>query len=519
MLNKKRNKLSKKKKEIKIKKKKEKICENKIKEINEIKNLTNNIFELKNEVSYSIDGEGKIKIISGSFNFNGYIFNKPNTILTFNYSDNYPIFKYENNSKDCKIEFISGKYHLYYEKKTLHHLEYISQNLRDIDYNQYKYYFITGKKSVGKSIFIPYIVNRLLNINKKVFYLEFDTEHSYIPNNFCFSLIEILFPILSNIPKLPENSYKIIKSIYIRDNNDIKFIINKIEDLFNNKEIQIKDCSIVINCFSNWNNNANIINSLIYLNHIKNRENSCVIYFKNQFLNSDNANKEKNINEFENIIFTDINYNINNFPKSIYNNEYKNNKKKCSLIISENNFEYQSDNINCDLTINDKKNKEKYNLFISNFVNNNMNLLNIDFSDIILLLDNNFSLLNSENSIQSILNKYIVILKLQNSYDIKINYINEIENYEFGGFGRVFSVNLTEKNIQIFTNVVKEYNEKWVILVEHRINKILRTNKKDMFLKYISNTSFNYNIIKGENKEKKLKTFLGRNSYIFNSNN
>ena len=519
MLNKKRNKLSKKKKEIKIKKKKEKICENKIKEINEIKNLTNNIFELKNEVSYSIDGEGKIKIISGSFNFNGYIFNKPNTILTFNYSDNYPIFKYENNSKDCKIEFISGKYHLYYEKKTLHHLEYISQNLRDIDYNQYKYYFITGKKSVGKSIFIPYIVNRLLNINKKVFYLEFDTEHSYIPNNFCFSLIEILFPILSNIPKLPENSYKIIKSIYIRDNNDIKFIINKIEELFNNKEIQIKDCSIVINCFSNWNNNANIINSLIYLNHIKNRENSCVIYFKNQFLNSDNANKEKNINEFENIIFTDINYNMNNFPKSIYNNEYNNNKKKCSLIIAENNFEYQSDNINCDLTINDKKNKEKYNLLISNFVNNNMNLLNIDFSDIILLLDNNFSLLNSENSIQSFLNKYIVILKLQNSYDIKINYINEIENYEFGGFGRVFSVNLNEKIIQIFTNVVKEYNEKWVILVEHRINKILRTNKKDMFLKYISNTSFNYNIIKGENKEKKLKTFLGRNSYIFNSNN
>ena len=519
MLNKKRNKLSKKKKEIKIKKKKEKICENKIKEINEIKNLTNNIFELKNEVSYSIDGEGKIKIISGSFNFNGYIFNKPNTILTFNYSDNYPIFKYENNSKDCKIEFISGKYHLYYEKKTLHHLEYISQNLRDIDYNQYKYYFITGKKSVGKSIFIPYIVNRLLNINKKVFYLEFDTEHSYIPNNFCFSLIEILFPILSNIPKLSENSYKIIKSIYIRDNNDIKFIINKIEELFNNKEIQIKDCSIVINCFSNWNNNANIINSLIYLNHIKNRENSCVIYFKNQFLNSDNANKEKNMNEFENIIFTDINYNMNNFPKSIYNNEYNNNKKKCSLIIAENNFEYQSDNINCDLTINDKKNKEKYNLLISNFVNNNMNLLNIDFSDIILLLDNNFSLLNSENSIQSFLNKYIVILKLQNSYDIKINYINEIENYEFGGFGRVFSVNLNEKIIQIFTNVVKEYNEKWVILVEHRINKILRTNKKDMFLKYISNTSFNYNIIKGENIEKKLKTFLGRNSYIFNSNN
>ena len=518
MLNKKRNKLSKKKKEIKIKEKKEKISENIKKDINEIKHLTNNIFELKNKVSYTIDGEGKIKIISGSLNFNGYIFNKPNTILNFNYSDNYPIFKYENNNKDCKIEFISGKCHLYYENKTLLRLEYIPQTLRDIDYNQYKFYFITGKKSVGKSIFIPYIVNRILNINKKVFYLEFDTEHSYVPNNFCFSLIEILSPILSNIPKLSENSYKIVKSIYIRDNNDIKFIMNKIEELFNNKEIQIKDCSIVINCFSNWNNNANIINSLIYLNHIKNSENSCVIYFKNQFLNSDNANKEKNISEFENIIFKDVNYNINNFPISIYNNEY-NNKKKCSLIIAENNFEYKSENINCELTISDKKNKEKYNLLISNFLDNNMNLLNIDFSDIIFLPENNFSLLNKENSIQSILNKYIVILKIPNSYIIKINCLNEIQNYEFGGFGRVFSINLREKIIQIFTNVIKEYNEKWIILFEHRFNKILRTNKKDMFLKYISNTSFNYNIIKGDNNDKKLKTFLGRNSYIFNSNN
>ena len=148
-----------------------------------------------------------------------------------------------------------------------------------------------------------------------------------------------------------------------------------------------------------------------------------------------------------------------------------------------------------------------------------MNLLNIDFSDIIFLPENNFSLLNNENSIQSILNKYIVILKIPNSYIKKINCLNEIQNYEFGGFGRVFSINLREKIIQIFTNVIKEYNEKWIILVEHRFNKILRTNKKDMFLKYISNTSFNYNIIKGDNNDKKLKTFLGRNSYIFNSNN
>ena len=56
-----------------------------------------------------------------------------------------------------------------------------------------------------------------------MFYLEFDTEHPLIPNNFCFSLIEILNPILSNIPQLNKNSYRLIKSIYIRDNNDIQF--------------------------------------------------------------------------------------------------------------------------------------------------------------------------------------------------------------------------------------------------------------------------------------------------------
>ena len=43
--------------------------------------------------------------------------------------------------------------------------------------------------------------------------------------------------------------------------------MNKIQILFNNTEINNKDCCIIINCFSNWNNNSNNINSLIYLNY------------------------------------------------------------------------------------------------------------------------------------------------------------------------------------------------------------------------------------------------------------
>ncbi len=47
-----------------------------------------------------------MKLILGKLNFNGYTFGKQNTILNFNFSENYPIFKYENNDKHCKIDFI-----------------------------------------------------------------------------------------------------------------------------------------------------------------------------------------------------------------------------------------------------------------------------------------------------------------------------------------------------------------------------------------------------------------------------
>ena len=117
---------------------------------------------------------------------------------------------------------------------------------------------------------------------------------------------------------------------------------------------------------------------------------------------------------------------------------------------------------------------------------------------------------------------FIIILKINENFNSKIskiNNFNEIEDYEFGGYGRVFSINLKNKSIQIFTNVEKQYNEKFIILIENRINKILRSNKKDMFLKHISNSSFNYNILNEKSSEKGIMTFLGRNSYIFNSNN
>ncbi len=97
-----------------------------------------------------------MKLILGKLNFNGYTFGKQNTILNFNFSENYPIFKYKNNDKHVKL---------------LLHLQNIQKTLReDIEYEKFKFYFITGKKSVGKITLILYIINRLLNIYKKVYY-------------------------------------------------------------------------------------------------------------------------------------------------------------------------------------------------------------------------------------------------------------------------------------------------------------------------------------------------------------
>ena len=66
---------------------------------------------------------------------------------------------------------------------------------------------------------LPYAINRILsNKDFKLYYLECDIIHPLIPLNYCISLININKPIITNVPiLLKEDSYQLIKSIYIRN--------------------------------------------------------------------------------------------------------------------------------------------------------------------------------------------------------------------------------------------------------------------------------------------------------------
>ena len=79
-------------------------------------------------------------------------------------------------------------------------------------------------------------------------------------------------------------------------------------------------------------------------------------------------------------------------------------------------------------------------------------MIYFDFSDIIILFDINYSVLNLENSIQSLLNKYIIILKVSENFNFKISNFNEIEDYVFW-VCKSFFCEFKNTIIQIFTNV------------------------------------------------------------------
>jgi hypothetical protein len=158
---------------------------------------------------------------------------------------------------------------------------------------------------------IPYMINRILsNKENKLYFLECDIIHPIIPFNFCISLIKIQNPIISNVPiLLNEDNYKIIKSIYIRNSFDIKNIINVIDLLINDYYTKISDNKsvLLINQFSSWDNNYDVLNNYIYQKYFKSDEKSCLIFIKNKYKiieSSSNENKDKNNNSIlEEIIF------------------------------------------------------------------------------------------------------------------------------------------------------------------------------------------------------------------------
>ena len=203
----------------------------------------------------------------------GYSLNMNETI-NFNFNEDYPLFKYINSSTNfSKFEiFEESKYHLYTDINSLVHVSFIPKALTNLDIENYSKLFILGNKCVGKNMLIPYIINRILSKKEyNLFFLECDIIHPLIPFNYCLSLIKIKKPIISNIPiLLEEENYQLIKSIYIRDSSDIKNLTNIFDILIANYYEKIADNKsiLLINQFSNWDNNYDML-YIIYYSSIK----------------------------------------------------------------------------------------------------------------------------------------------------------------------------------------------------------------------------------------------------------
>jgi len=518
MLNKKRENPSKQSKQDK-KEKSKMITKNKKDNVNR-----NKLYEFNPNQNYTLDGYGKLKLIEGNFTIMGYSLSI-NEIIDFNFNEDYPLFKYINTSSSKFEIFEESKYHLYTDINSLVHVSYIPKPLVNLDYENYSKFFICGNKCVGKNMIIPYVINRIVsNKDTNVYFLECDIIHPLIPFNFCISLIKINKPIISNIPiLLKDENYQIIKSIYIRNSFDIKNITNIIDILINDYYEKISDNNsfLLINQFSCWDNNYDVLNNYIYQKYFNQNDKSCIIFLKNKYKiieSLTSENKEKNNNSIlEDIIFKNKNdfYLFGNIFINSKTNDKNNINKNCKKLEVEMNFRYGDDDSNCDLDLNNKKKVEEKKSILSHFDISKCKKYSISLNNIIFLFDNPFinEIKNENNNdidnkalndilINSLLNKYCVILRnnLNLEQNNKYIFLDDIpfNCREIISFAKIISFNREKNELNLFCdfNFEEEIknNKKILILNEQRVEKVLKKKRKDNFNEIMTKAEFSYDI-------------------------
>ena len=342
---------------------------------------------------------------------------------------------------------------------------------------------------------------------------------------------------------LGEENYNIIKSIYIRNSSDIKNIINIIDLLIKNFYEKIADNKsvLLINQFSSWDNNYDVLNNYIYQKYFKLNDKSCIIYLKNKYKiieSSTNENKDKNGNSIlEDIIFKnkDDFYLFGNIFSNKNIGDFTNNN--CNKIEIETNFRYGDDDSSCILDLNNKKKNEEKKSILFHFNKNKCKEYSISVNNIIFLYDNPFIneyktecknesdyLVLKEIIIDSLINKYCVILRnnliLNNN---KFYFLDEVSynDREIISFTKIISFNKEKDELDLFCDVdldeeIKK-NKKIMIINEPRIEKVLKKNRKNNFNEILAKADFSYDITK-EEKTKMITNgldYLGKNDDNF----
>lgn len=449
---------------------------------------------------YSFDSSGIIKVISGSFNLHGFDI-KPLSLITYNYVENYPIFK-QNSTNISEIEIAPNSKFIYNNPKAFKEMSSVPSKITNYNnYHDASAIFVTGKKNTGKSTFIPYIINRILSLNRNTLYLECDTIHSYLGFPSCITLAKIKSPIFTNLPLLPKVNYEIIKSCYIYDKYDIQSMYDCLTDFFKVISDTLDKGGVVINAFSHYEPNVLIYNHFIEDNIkiLKGRIN--VFDIKNKYIKDE---IEENID----------------FIKGFYEDKIGKNEKNSEYIEIENNYNYKEDETNEDISLSEKKKDQELDAYRYFFDNENSGIIKINFSQVSLFY--NCTYLSSDEMIKQeickmYVNKFCVVLHNSTHKNVRgdINILNKInfqENFAIS-FCKISSFDFSSKKLGIFTNICTLSENDDVILVEDRnIEKTIKVSKNETFLNYLSNLSFKYNILTNRILDNKVP-YLSQNSY------
>lgn len=467
-------------------------------------------YSIKYLTTYSIDGKGIIHPKKGVFYFNG---SQMTSSFSFNYSSNYPILKTENPLDNiCEIEFGASKgYNFIYDQNTLSHITKIPEKLSSFDFSKYTIFLISGKKNSGKTTFTPYIINRLFSLKKNVYFLECDLFHPYIPFLYAISLFKINIPIFTNNPVLlDEKAYTRVHSFYIVDQNEIEdvySIIKKCYEFFPKGN----DNVLVINSFSCSEQTSSVYNCLIYRELIEHDNYACTLYFSNKCLKE----KEKNDNSVEDYIF--YGENINSLAEGISGLKRNKGTKSYNVKI-ENNYIYEQDKSN-QLEIFNKKKQQEIDSIMYHFDNKEkcsikqINLEKIHFIYESVFID--FKGLTMDAILKVFFNKYCALfthtdknVKLPNILDYCV-----FKDLYLLSIGKI--VNIKDNIISFLTDAkISNDDEEYYFYMDFRIEKLIKEVKKDVFMKYMSNLSFSYDITNNDQEHKdNTVLYLSRNSY------
>lgn len=509
------------------------------------------IYIITDDIYYCLLGTGKFKVIKGTFHLNGYEYHEtpsnsiPEYPYTFNINPNLLYFKSHNTSPNVtEIHFEpTSSPKPTYTFVSQNSFNLINSNLLSIpkplstlNCTKYNTVFLTGKKNSGKSTYLPILINKYLSIHKKVYFIECDIIHPITPYIFNIALLRFETPITDNSAYISDKSlYTIIKSFYVHDTYDIETVYKYITTLYNTAHAHdISDDSvIIINSFSAWDSNASIYNALIYKDMLYNNEKGVVVYMRNSYNKS--SSNEKEINYVESVLFDKKEF--NSLIKQISVVKDIDEESKCEVVIVNNDFA-KEDNV-----YDVKKGNEME--CVEYFVNGSLSCgkKEIKFDKICIALMGvyvDIKELKCEEILQMFINRYCVLFKEHTTYNnntesgydddnkmfkvIDVNLVNDY--YEFMSFCKVIGVDIENKTIHIYYNNSNSNNndndddESYCLCLDSRVEKTVLPSKKELFMKYISNISFNYNIMHNDNTtdnttltHNNKSLYLSRNSY------